>query len=336
MRCDTRGHLHSAGFRLEWLESRQLLSLGHPGDGFLDITFLGDRYTAADLGTFHGDVERARAGLLSAEPFQSRSDQIRFHVVDNLSSLGTYRDSTNDRLLMADDGKAAAVVDAAGVTTDFACVIVDDPNYGGSGGPTVTVSYNGSDLPFVMLHEFAHSLGNLMDEYSYGTDGTLDGQVYSLWGPGSAGNVYAGTGQAAAWTGLVAADEYFMGGTYNNWLRPSLGSVMRGQGTGPEDTAFNAPSQELLRAKLDYWAGPSADHLAPQVTIAGLNNGDTVNGVVQVATNLIDDRAVMRTQLWVDGVLARSPGRRAGWRRARTGWRSGLLTRRATSERRRP
>jgi hypothetical protein len=290
------------------LERRELLTIGHPGDGFLDLTFIGDGYTAAEMGTFHADVDRARTALLAVEPFRSRSDQIRFHALDNLESLGTVRDSTGvgaGRLLTVDFMRTSALVDASGLTTDFICALIDDPAYGGSGGG-ITVSYNGSDLPAVLVHEFGHTFGLLSDEYTYGTTGVIDNQVHSLAGVSATGNVYAGAPTAAAWSGLVAADEYFVGGEQNNWYRPSMGSIMRGQSSGPESDTFNAPSQEALRTQLDYWASPSDDHLAPQVTIVGLNSGDTVSGVVPVATNLVDDRAVMRTQLWVNGVLARN------------------------------
>ena len=61
-------------------------SIGLPGDGVLDITFVGDKYT--DMGQFHNDVLRVSSALLSYEPFKSRADQIHINHVDNTVSLG--------------------------------------------------------------------------------------------------------------------------------------------------------------------------------------------------------------------------------------------------------
>lgn len=268
----------------------------------LDITLIGDQY--ADMAQWHADGKMLADHLLSVEPFRSRADQIHFHQIDNTASLGTYRDSTNPRLMLVDDRKVTALVEASGIRTDFIGVIVNTPTYGGSGG-SITVSYNGADLgPDVFLHEFAHSFASLADEYLYGGSGPLDGTVHSLnpMTP-SPGNVYAGVPPATAWNALVAPDEYFLGGTFDNWYRTSLTSIMRAVGVADH---FNAISLHALTARLDYWAAHSADRQPPLVEISGLGNGATVSGVVHVATSSSDDRAVTNTQLWVDGNLVRN------------------------------
>ncbi len=49
---------------------------------------------------------------------------------------------------------------------NFAIVIVNDPKYGGSGGPVCASSSN-EDSFEVLAHEIGHSMAHLADEYSY-------------------------------------------------------------------------------------------------------------------------------------------------------------------------
>ena len=280
------------------LEARSLLSIGLPGDGILDITFIGDKYT--DMGQFHNDVQSVSTALLSYEPFKSRADQIHVNDVDNTVSLGSHRDPTMDRLLYVDHNITTSIVVASGVPTDVIGVLVNDPVYGGAGG-VEAVSYNGPQMGEVFIHEFGHTFGRLYDEYLYGTTSPLDDKIHGLDYGKEEGNVYAGTPPAAAWGSLVAPDEYFLGAGIDNWYRTSLHSIMSGLGSG-----FNAVSQLQIASEIDYWAGPSTDHQAPTAAIIGLNNGDSVSGVVPVATSLTDNRSVIIAQLWVDGQLARS------------------------------
>jgi hypothetical protein len=278
------------------------LTIGFPGDGVLDITFIGDQYT--DMAQWHADVQRISTHLLSAEPFQSRADQIHINEIDNTTPIAVSRDPGNRRLMYVDHSAIASLVEASGIKTDVIGVIVNDPEYGGSGGIDAA-SYNGSSAPDVFLHEFGHTFGGLYDEYSYGMSGPIDNQVHSMtYGEKLLGNVLAGTPPAPVWNDLVAPDEYFWGAAFDNWYRTSLSSIMRA--VGGQGNHFNEVELHALTAKIDYWAGPSSDHVAPQVSIVGLHNGDTVSGVVHVPTNAVDDRAVVDTQLWVDGHLARN------------------------------
>ncbi len=122
----------------------------------------------------------------------------------------------------------------------------------------------------VFMHEFGHTFGRLYDEYLYGTTGPLDNKLHDLDSWKDEGNVYDGTPPAAALSNLVAPDEYFLGAGINNWYRTSLNSIMSGLG----GSVFNAVSQLQLVSKIDYWAGPSTDHQAPNAAILGLHNGD--------------------------------------------------------------
>ncbi|WP_165230225.1 Ig-like domain-containing protein [Aquisphaera insulae] len=292
---------HARGFRLlcDALEERVLLTIGLPHDGYLDISFIGDRY--ADMAQFHADVDRAASALMTYEPFKSRADQIRVHAVENTTSLGSaYSGGPIERLLVVNEATARSIVDASGFPTDVVGVLVNASTYGGSGG-SVAVSYNGDQMGPVFAHEFCHSFGRLYDEYSYGTSGPLDGQIHDLDGAVPGGNVYAGVPPAASWSALVAPDEYYLGAGLTNWYRTSLTSLM-----SSVQASLNPVSMLQVESQIDYWAGPSADHQAPHVAITGLHDGDAVSGMVSVNVAQDDDRSVIFTQLWVDGSLARN------------------------------
>ena len=217
----------------------------------LDITFVGDHYTAADLTTFHQDVDRVISHLLTYEPYASRSAQVLFHSVDNSTTdLGCVHDATVNRLIVCNNATVTSVVNNAGAPYDKIIVLVNDPTYGGSGG-SVAVSYNGSSGPQVAAHEFGHTFGGLRDEYNlYTTGGPLDGSTYA--------NCYAGIPPDSIWSGLATLSDYTAGCQYPNWYRPSPCSVML-QLSCPY---FNAVSQRQLNQQLDLYAGsllPSAN-----------------------------------------------------------------------------
>jgi hypothetical protein len=64
----------------------------------LDVTLVGDNYTAADLITFYADVDRVIAHMMTYEPYTTRSAQLLFHSVDNTTTdLGCVHDALSDR-----------------------------------------------------------------------------------------------------------------------------------------------------------------------------------------------------------------------------------------------
>jgi hypothetical protein len=219
----------------------------------LDVTFVGDNYTVADLNLFHQDVERVAAHMMTYEPYVSRASQILFHSVDNATTdLGCVHSPTMSRLITCNNATVTSVVNDAGAPYDKIIVLVKDTTYGGSGG-AISVSYNGSSAPQVAVHEFGHSFGGLWDEYTlYSTNGTLDGRTYV--------NCYAGSPPNSRWDGLVASSDYASGCTYPNWYRSSSCSIMLTLSC----QYFNPVSQRQLNAKLDTYAGT----ISPTLTLS--------------------------------------------------------------------
>lgn len=157
----------------------------------LDLLIVGDGYTAEQASRFHGDVARMTDEFFSIEPYRTYRNYI------NVSSLfvpsaeegadhppcsdptqdpqeGTFVDTAFDasfctgdilRLLTVATWKvelAASVVP----DWDMIMVLVNDPLYGGAGGPISVVSRN-DNATSVLQHEFGHSFTRLADEYSY-------------------------------------------------------------------------------------------------------------------------------------------------------------------------
>lgn len=258
----------------------------------LDITFIGDDYlTASDLNTFHNDVNRFTAHLLTYESFKSRATQIMFHYVDNTADLGcTY----SGRLIICDYAMVFQQINNFGAPYDKIVVIVNNSTYGGSGG-SIAISYNGSLGPQVFVHEFGHSLGSLIDEYNlYTENGILDSVAHV--------NCYAGTPPASEWSNLVALADYTLGCKYPNWYRSFPGSIM----INLDYQYFNAVSQVFLNNKIDYFAGPFTDTNLPVSTITSPVDGSVVSGTVTVTTSLTDDNGVARAELWKDSILFHS------------------------------
>ena len=211
-----------------------------PSGEFLDIAFIGDRYTADTLNVFHDDVNRMISTILQFDPFKSRALQLRFHYVDNTDSLGCRY--VNDRVILCDDTLVIDHVNNAEVPYDKIYVIVNSVTYGGAYDWVIAAGYNGYWGGNVFVHEFGHELSELADEYL----------AYN-WAPQFQNkNCYNGTPPNPAWAGIVAPDSYFIECNYPTYYRSSLSSIMR----EIDKPYFNAISIKLLNDSIDYYAGP--------------------------------------------------------------------------------
>lgn len=160
-----------------------------PSTERLDMVFLGDGYTEAELPDFADDVDRITAYLLSIEPYGAYADLINVWRVDAASvdsgvdhperSPPVERDTAYgcfygcgglDRLLCCDDSAVLTAINDAVPAADGVVVLVNDPQYGGAGGYQYATSYVGPYGDQVAAHEIGHSLVGLGDEYDYGTE----------------------------------------------------------------------------------------------------------------------------------------------------------------------
>jgi MYXO-CTERM domain-containing protein len=163
-------------------EVETLRESGAPADRF-NIAVLGDGYRSEDQAKLKTDAQGIIDYLFGVTPLQQYAQFFNVklvHVVstDNGADNGSYgvtRDTALgaffncdgiDRLLCIDDGLVLTAAAKDVPEYNFAIVIVNDPKYGGSGGPVCASSSNEQSFE-VLAHEIGHSLAHLADEYSY-------------------------------------------------------------------------------------------------------------------------------------------------------------------------
>jgi hypothetical protein len=154
-----------------------------PTYNHIDILFLGDGYTAAEVDKFHGDVKRMTGILFSQEPFLSRRKDFNIRAVYPPSEQsGVHRPPSRihrrsplsvqygafgtERYALTYDNRT--VRDVASVAPyDYLVILMNEKIYGGGGiyNWYATVGVDNKFADYVMVHEFGHLFAGLADEY---------------------------------------------------------------------------------------------------------------------------------------------------------------------------
>ena len=166
-----------------------ILNNGRP-ENRVDLAIVGDGYTSAEQGKFHTDVDSMLQAMFQQEPFKEYKPYFNVHRIDVVStqsgadhpertppiSVATAFDATYNcngivRLICVNTVKVSTVVNAnlTPAQRDLRLVIVNDPEYGGSGG-AVAVASTEARVVELVLHELGHSFGQLVDEYGDGAN----------------------------------------------------------------------------------------------------------------------------------------------------------------------
>ncbi|MEW2373144.1 M64 family metallopeptidase [Streptomyces sp. NPDC006656] len=247
----------------------------------LDVVFVGDGYTAAELDRFHADVRAKWAEVTAVEPYTTYRDLFNVWTVDAVSAQSgvsgdpgpdTVRDTalgsyfwcdSIERLLCVDQPKVDAYV-AKAPAADLVIVLANSAKYGGAGynEPSPTLGYEGISTASaghpksgqVAIHETGHSLGKLADEYFY--PGVPGYEKYTGPEPAESNTSTLDSGAMAAqhakwyrWLGETSPDggtvgAYEGGGYYVTGLyRPTDNSIMRVLGK-----PFSLPGVEAMIA----------------------------------------------------------------------------------------
>lgn len=152
-----------------------------PAANRVDIAVLGDGYTAADQQQLTQDATTLVNALFNASPWKEYAGLFNVKLIKVVSSqtgadYGTYggiRDTALNaaygcggaqRCLSVNDTIVHSLASANTPEYDLALVLVNDPMYGGSGGPVPVASVHPLAAEIV-IHELGHSLGQLADEY---------------------------------------------------------------------------------------------------------------------------------------------------------------------------
>ncbi|MEC9374212.1 MAG: M64 family metallopeptidase [Planctomycetota bacterium] len=240
----------------------------------IDLVFVGDGYTSAEMGTYGAHVSAAMEELFAIEPFLSYRPLFNVHRVNVISNesgvtndpnVGVQRDTALDmrywcnnteRLLCVNVSLAYSyAVNAPDVEQVLA--VANSSKYGGAGYPSNnlgTLAGANALAADIAIHEFGHSLGDLADEYDYGGSPNWSGGEpaaanVSIYQSGQMSTLNA---KWAAWLGenFPAYDgvvSTFEGANYSvtGIYRPSNNSMMRSLGR-----PFNLPSIEELIIKM--------------------------------------------------------------------------------------
>ncbi len=163
----------------------------------VDLVFLAEGYTEAELDKFETDVKRFTDALFKTPPFNTRKDDFNVWAVDlisqdagtDISGKGIYKNTALnsgyytfgiDRYLTTPDMKS--IRDAVwNVPCDAIFLLVNTDTYGG-GGMYNFYAIGTSDnerTSVVFVHEFGHSFAGLADEY-FSSEVAYDDEFYNL------------------------------------------------------------------------------------------------------------------------------------------------------------
>ena len=288
-----------------------------PSSNRVNTFFLGDGYTAADIGagTYNTHVQNyvnyMFSNTINSDPFyryrnffnlykvnvvsaQSGADEPQNGVVKDTALDATYRyDGVTDRLLYINDGKANAALNTAiagsGKTARMKFVTVNDSIYGGGGGSYATYAGGNSSALEVALHENGHSFSQLADEYGGNTapyTGGEPGEVDVTKDPtGAKWSRWLGYNDpTGSVVGAYNGGRYYDSGIY----RPTANSKMRALGA-----PFNAVSREKIIQDIYAIVHPLDSYTSNVAALVDPPSLDTVRV----------DNAVINTQWTIDGLL---------------------------------
>ncbi|MFD4256290.1 M64 family metallopeptidase [Streptomyces sp. NPDC058534] len=303
---------------------------GPTGDR-LDVTIIGDGYTAAQQEDFLQDARAKWDAVTDIEPYKSYEGLFNVWAVQAVSQdSGVTGDPTQDvtrntalgsyfwcdeieRLICVDLDKTKSYADKA-PATDLVIVVSNSTKYGGAGYSGLagdygydgvsTLSSDNAQSTLIAAHEMAHSIGLLADEYQYDGYGDYPGDEPT------APNVSTLTADRMAAQGTKWADwlgetdpsggvvDTFEGGDYYEYgiYRPTANSIMRSLNTDQ----FNLPGREAMIAGFYRSANaltPLADPTTRTSRFARLS--------VSLATLPADTLAGPQLRWYVDGREAR-------------------------------
>ncbi len=216
-------------------EMRALVEQG-PTSNRINLTIVGDGYTASEKEKFFGDAQRITNDLFEGDTFHSYLPLFNVYAVfvpsrdsgitdvaRKNTALGLFREPAGSKRAIEVGNPAAAerALDLA-PATDYPILLANDDYYGGLGGRYAITTRSLTSGTMVLRHELGHNFGNVGEEY----DG---GYVYS--GANSSRN------KGAEWKhwaegGVVKINEaQYLNGDY----------VWQNLGRGSYRSTFNFP-----------------------------------------------------------------------------------------------
>jgi hypothetical protein len=139
-----------------------------PAERKVDLLLISDGYSAAQGPKFLADAKRLVTALFALEPFKSRQSDfnVRTLHVPGRAVPVEFEIFGLDRYALTYDNRALRNV-AAAAPYDVVEILLNDAKYGGGGifNQQSTVSASNESADYVFIHELAHNLAGLGDEY---------------------------------------------------------------------------------------------------------------------------------------------------------------------------
>ena len=160
-----------------------IISENGPADQKVDLVFLGDGYSKAEMVKFRQDATRLAGYLMNAEPFKSHKKDFNIRAIEtpgessgvNKPHHGVFRRTPltvhyssfdSERYALSYDNRTIRDV-ASEVPYDLMVIMVNERTYGGGGiyNLYTTVAADNKFSEYIMIHEMGHHIAALADEY---------------------------------------------------------------------------------------------------------------------------------------------------------------------------
>jgi hypothetical protein len=215
----------------------------------INLVFVGDGYQASEMNTYLADVNRAVSAIFQQTPFlQYRqyfnvfairvpsaqsgtkhpvtaadcSSAPTFLAANPTTYFNTTFDNANVHRAIVTNGQSAlaAVLASSFPRYTKAIVMVNTPQYGGTGGNTITMTAN-TTAPETMIHEMGHTFGLLADEY-------WAGPQFAIEKPNLTRPAVVSPLRWQSWIGTNGVGNYPYAATEDpTWSRPHQNCKMR-------------------------------------------------------------------------------------------------------------
>ena len=285
-------------------ESVTIVRNNGPSANRVDLVVLGDGYTTAEMSKYASDVETFVLSIFNQEPLKEYANYFNVLRVDVVSresgadkpQSSIYKDTALDATYYCGQIQRTVCVNSSKVNDvlsrsvgadqrDVILVLVNDSEYGGSGGSIGVASIHPQCVELI-LHEEGHTFGLLADEYSDSPPTCINSMEPSevnvtreknrdliKWNQGGGppigwidlGTPIPTTGFATGIPGLYLGARYCTDGLY----RPTFNSKMRSLGM-----PFEQVNTEQLVKRI-YNRVSGLDSWTPTQTELTLSSGQT-------------------------------------------------------------
>lgn len=203
-----RQHLQTAQAAKPWpgSEVRTLVQQG-PKENRIDLTIVGDGYTAEQKDRFFADAQRITDDLFGEKTFHSYLPLFNVHAVfvpskdsgisdveEKDTALGLYRSPQGSKraVMPGNYSNIESALDLA-PDADYPILMANDDFYGGLGGRYAITTRSENSGSMVLRHELGHNFGDVGEEYDGGQvyDGANHSRTadvpWTKWLPGQPG-----------------------------------------------------------------------------------------------------------------------------------------------------